>query len=109
MERTLIQNSRAWWSATVALPDGAADDLLLQVRDDGALLGELRVAWYSLNNELVPRLEVFSDGWQALAAMPDLLEVLAAYDGENVTPAGLCTELVALGFADVTPVTPEQR
>ena len=50
-----------------------------------------------------PRLRVFDDGWALLAAMPDVIALLATLDGQNVQPLALCKMLEGLGFVDATP------
>lgn len=98
--RSFIHFSRAWYAAACRpLPGDAVDEVHVSDGRDG-----FRISWYAINGVLAPRLEVYDDGWRALYAMDDLLARLHALHDQNVTPEGMCAELVRLGFADATPL-----
>jgi hypothetical protein len=63
----------------------------------------MTIAWYYVGNKLTPKLEVFQDGWFALAQFPDLIAELALLDDKNPSPAVMAEVLVKCGFEDVTP------
>lgn len=69
---------------------------------DGGTTGEFQITWSELAGNIVPRLEVFDDGWHALFQFNDMLEQMAKVDGENIKPGDFCKLLVALGIEDMT-------
>ena len=69
----------------------------------GGTRGEMAMRWYVCGNHIAPRLEVFDDGWGALAEFVDLLRVLALRADENITPQQFIELLQIRGFVDHTP------
>ena len=96
--RSFIHFDRAWYAeanrALVNLEWG--DDIALDIDD---MPGEVHIEW---KHDMTPLLHVFNDGWALLAAMPDVIALLALLDGQNVQPLNLGNMLEGLGFVDAT-------
>ncbi len=106
-KRGFYHTGAAWYApsalATQRCSDPAADEIVIGMyHSDGGTMGEFAIRWMTVGHKATPRLEVFNDAWQALAKFPDLLELLANHDGQNITPEKLCTLLVNLGLWDKT-------
>ena len=80
---------------------------------DGSTSGEMCVRWKELGGKIVPQLQVFDDGWSALASFPDLILELGDLDNQNITPKEFCALLKGLGFKDLTarvnPYAPKEE
>jgi hypothetical protein len=65
--------------------------------------GEMFMRWYRIERSLSPRLEVFCDGWRALANVtPELLVELAGVHNQDITPEFFRKILERCGFVDAT-------
>lgn len=62
--------------------------------------GEFRIDW----EEIGPRIKAYSDSWEALSKMPELIELLAKIDREKLeyTIDEFANELIKLGYRDIT-------
>ncbi len=69
---------------------------------EGGTSGEMSMEWHDLNNELVPKLGVYNDGWDALSNFQDLIVELGKLDDINISPKQFCDLLDTLGFKDGT-------
>ena len=69
---------------------------------DGSTNGEMIVEWEYLNNNAVPRLECFDDGWSALATFTDLIQKMAKVNGKNISEEAFAKLLDGCGFKDLT-------
>jgi hypothetical protein len=98
-ERAFFHYARSWYAAPGNLQHDAIDLVTFgELGRDGSGTGELHMVWY----EQGPRLEVFHDGWFALAGMSDLISTLGNLNGDPRSPTVFCELLTALGFADRT-------
>lgn len=100
--------SQAWYAGN--LNRGSVDDEVDSISigmyaEEGGTDGEFAITWCKLGGALVPKLEVFDDGWRVLSQFPQLLVELAALDNQNVTPERMAALLLRLGFADLTERT----
>lgn len=102
-ERHFTQLSRAWYGK-YNLPEGQRVEVItIGFYDpEGGTIGEFQINWRHLGGELVPRLEVFNDSWNALSRFPELLEWMREMDDENVTPEQVCDFLRSIGVRDAT-------
>lgn len=66
--------------------------------------GEFTIQWYDLlDDELIPKLEVFEDAWLALYQYgQNFLKMLAENDNKNLTKEEMKTKLLEIGFIDKT-------
>ena len=69
----------------------------------GGTTGEFTIRWESVGGKVVPRLCVYSDGWEALAYFSDLLAALARIDSIDPPSTAVCRILKRLGIKDLTP------
>lgn len=71
---------------------------------NGGTSGEMAMRWHNLcaSHQRTPRLEVYNDGWHALATFKDVLDALAEVDDVDITPKQFCTILDECGFVDAT-------
>jgi hypothetical protein len=69
---------------------------------EGGTRGEFVMEWTHLSQlGLVPQLQVFDDGWDALAAMPDLLKELRKLDDKKPTREQIIDLLRCQGYVEV--------
>jgi len=67
----------------------------------GGTSGEFAIRWRDIGLAApVPRLEVYDDGWSALANMPELIAALAEIDGQNATVDKIVELLKSLGYEE---------
>lgn len=113
LRRGFYIHSEAWYSKSPNAPNmiGRAQEEIWfgflvpePASDDGlSMSGEIFVRFYELHGtRLTPKLEVFSDSWAALIAMPDILEWLGEMDDIGFTPQELAEKLLSMGFVDRT-------
>jgi hypothetical protein len=100
--------SRAWYgkpSLDAMNKVGVVDEVMFGYFSlDGGTSGEMSMRWMEVGNEIVPRLEVFDDGWSALARLKDsVIDKLGEVDSERITPEEFCEMLEECGFKDLTP------
>lgn len=60
--------------------------------------GEIAMRWIPLTGKMVPQIQAFDDSWKVLACFSDLIDKLAEFDGENITPDKFIEILESLGF-----------
>lgn len=87
-------------------PIGEVDcvEIIVENENDD-FIGEFSVTWISLVGKVYPQLESLSDGWMALAAMPDFIALLNMQNGKDISADDFCKRLLALGFVDTTQRT----
>lgn len=64
--------------------------------------GEMSVQWVRLKEKLEPKLIIFSDAWNALANLQELINLLGEHDSESSTPEQFRQFLLECGFVDMT-------
>jgi hypothetical protein len=64
--------------------------------------GEMTMVWHDLGRKIVPKLECFDDGWNALSLFDDLIKKLGEHDDENITEDQFVSILLECGFTDMT-------
>ena len=64
----------------------------------GGVTGEVAMRWILLGGKEVPQLQVFDDAWEVMACFHDVMDKLADYDGENITPDKFIEILESFGF-----------
>ncbi len=69
--------------------------------DDGTT-GEMQMLWEDLSGKDVPQLRVYDDAWSVLSMFHDVVDRLAEYDNENITPEQFIEVLRSCGFNDCT-------
>jgi len=103
-KRVFHWSTKAWYHR----PEFERDVVFGTEHPDGGGF-EMAMRWHALGSDAqwsaVPRLEVFTGSWAALATFPDLLQALAEVDGQNVTEAEFCDMLRRCGFEDMTEYT----
>lgn len=97
--RAFIHFGRAWYARYNNHLDGMIDTVNFGDWHTDGSGNSAAMTWYAQG----PRLEVFSDAWECLAGMPDLIATLGNMNNYNVTPLEFCELLLALGFEDRTP------
>lgn len=100
--RTFVLLSEAWYKS-VREADLVDEVMFGLDSPGGGTSGEMSVRWKELGGNNVPKLEVFDDGWSALATFPDVIEEMGKMDNENITPKQFCSLLLSCGFHDKTP------
>lgn len=103
--RQFVCTSKSWyadsWRKSIA--GDCTDSILFGLyAPDGSTSGEMSMMWKNLAQYNVPQLRVFDDGWSALATFTDLLQILANYDNQNISPDQFIDILKLCGFEDVT-------
>jgi hypothetical protein len=78
------------------------DEVMLQLHYSNGELGEIAIRWYSLQNRLVPKIEVFNDSWESLTQIKDILEDMALVSKQNITSKQFCDLVEKHGFVDAT-------
>lgn len=63
---------------------------------------EMAMRWYSLDGEVVPRLEVYDGSWNLLISFNDVIAELGKVDTKNISQKEFCEILKSLGFEDMT-------
>ena len=88
--------------------DGLVDEVMIGFYGpdgDKGTTGEFSVRWERLRGNLVPKLCVWDDAWEALTHFTDLLAEVAELDNSNPSPNDFCELLKGLGMKDLTPRT----
>jgi hypothetical protein len=89
--------------AYYARPGGEVEIMFGIYYDEGGTSHEMAFRWHDFGSERAPRLEVYDDGWLALAGFaPELLPRLAELDDANATPDEIKQVLLDCGFRDIT-------
>jgi len=101
--RTFVHYSEAWYSSVLNKNSEYTDEVGFGMsHSGGGTSGEMMMRWYYLGGKDHPRLEVFDDGWAALASFGDLIFELEKLDNTDPTPKQFCEILLRLGFVDNT-------
>lgn len=96
------------WYAEAAKEAGVSERLTVGIYHEcGGTTGEFSIRWIEVCGKFVPRLEAFSDAWDALAHFRDLLTWMASVDSQRVTPQQFTEQLRSLGFKDMTSRKPK--
>ena len=97
--------SRAWYGkANLKFEPDLIDQVMFGFYPDGGgTSGEMAMRWTSIGRSPVPRLEVFSDAWSALAQFSDVVAELGKLDSTDPSPTEFCALLLRCGFKDKTP------
>jgi len=103
-ERRFYHLSQAWYGERLLKTLTVVDELSMGFyHADGSTTGEFRIQWERLDDEIIPRLVVYNDGWDALWRFRDVLEKLASLDGQNPTPNQVAGVLKSCDVKDATP------
>lgn len=78
--------------------DGREEIMFALHHPGGGVIGEIAMRWIPLTGKMVPQIQSFDDSWKVLACFSDLIEKLADFDGENITPEKFIEILESLGF-----------
>lgn len=93
----------AWYGKVGNLGRDVVDEINIGMyHPEGGTTGEFSVKWEELSGEVVARLNVYNDGWNALAHFGDALARMAALDGPTIAPEVFCELLVSCGVVDLT-------
>jgi hypothetical protein len=102
--RAFVHVGGAWYGPSALNVDGCVDRVQIGIYGPGReSSGEFSVQWKVQGGETVPQLQVFDDGWSALAQFPELLAAMAERDSDNLGPADFCALLLSCGVTDQTP------
>lgn len=97
----------SWQGPCQSLGDSIVDELNIGFyADEGGTSGEFTIQWEKLSGNIVPRLQAFDDGWDALVNMPELLEFMASIDGQHLPIGKFVEKLKEIGFQDYTKREP---
>ena len=91
-------STKAWYGKTVF--DRSISFGMYQPGDGTS--GEMTMVWYDLGGKIVPKLECFDDGWNALSLFTDLIKKMGEHDDENITEEQFVSILLECGFTDMT-------
>lgn len=102
--------ARAWYAASSirsGLNEPVDEVMFGKYYVDGSGAWEAAMRFFALRNGREPaaRLEIFDDGFVALAELPMLFAELAHVPDGTLRPAGFCELLERHGFVDLTPET----
>lgn len=103
-EKQFSIHSQAWWSQSSQPSSDFVDEITIGFYDrEGGCAGEFGVRWCELAGSASPQLQVWDEDWQVLAAMPELIELLAKLGDTRPSVSEFAGELTKLGFVDRTP------
>jgi hypothetical protein len=105
------QLSKCWYGEVNLRNSKYHDDITIGFYDleGGGTSGEFTVHWITLAGRPVPRLNIFSDGWGALAKMPELINALSEMDSTDPSPDDFATTLESIGFKNLTETKDESK
>lgn len=92
----------SWYGRNVHPTEDRISIGFYTVDGNGGTTGEFSVQWRELSRKAVPRLECFSDAWDALTHFQDFLSELAKLDDSDPTPEQVCALLRELGIRELT-------
>lgn len=96
----------AWYGTDDVLDECYAEVMVGFFNDEGGTAGEFGFRWQMLGGKPACRLEAFSDSWNALSRMPELMNWMKSWDQlfQNNTPEpeDLIAWLKLNGFRDET-------
>src|SRR6185437_2306319 len=82
--------------------EGVTEEIMIGFYSHGGgTSGEFAIRWIELGGYSTPRLEVFSDAWEALSHFRDLLDALACLP-QRADPQTVIEVLRQLGLTDLT-------
>jgi hypothetical protein len=85
------------------IDDNCEDEVMFGLYDSqGGCEFELAVRWHNLQGDIIPRLEIFSDGLTSLGELRDVMSELESWHNRHFTPYDLCRMLKEHGFIDLT-------
>jgi len=104
MKRGFFWTSKAWYAKS-ALEGRSGPDIMFGLYDgkDGWTTGQMAMRWHPLCGKMVPRLEVFNDGWNVLKGFKDVIDALALKNNDNISEGEFIDLLLRCGFEDLTP------
>ena len=106
-KRGFYQLSKAWYGESNLRSTEKVDEITIgYYHPDGGTSGEFQISWEKLCGNIVPKLEVWDDGWSALSSFSDMIDFMATIDGENIAPDLFAENLRKLGIEDMTPTQP---
>jgi hypothetical protein len=103
--KTYIHTTKAWYGneARESLKrERCTDEVYFYVNEP---FGEMVMRWYHLDQQDIPRLEVFLASMEAIAGLSDVLSALGkiSHKKEDLSPEAFCALLEKCGFVDKTP------
>lgn len=105
MKRGFSRYTEAWYAKVNPLTNGVSEEIMFGLyAPEGGSTGEMGMRWKELGGKPTPRLECFSDAFDALTTFSDVLARLAEFDrpGPEMTPDDFCAILRDCGFEDRT-------
>ena len=96
--RSFTISNEAWYGNKADLPEV----MFGMYYEDCGTDGEMGMRWHAIQDDSVPRLEVFCDAWAVLNTFDDVLRKLALYDDMNITVDKFVEILTSCGFVDDT-------
>lgn len=87
------------------LPERILDEMTFAVykKDSYSISGEFCIRWYDMGTQgIAPKLEAFSDSWEALSKFPKLLKYLAKNNENHISPEDVTEFLLKSGVVDKT-------
>lgn len=99
----------AWYGRKKVLPTEDRINVGFYSETSGGTTGEFAITWVDLGSKLAPRIECFSDAWDAITHFQDFLAALAEIDNTDPTPVEVCEILRRLGIKDLTKYNPPSR
>ena len=94
------------WYGQAARERGVVDKVTFGLYyADGGTEGELAVRWLAVGDETLPQLVAFSDSWEVLASLADVVIALGKLEGTAPSAETFCALLDRHGFEDATRTT----
>lgn len=107
-KRGFTQLSKAWYGDANLKNSEMIDRFSIGFyHPEGGTTGEFLISYEELGGKIIPRLQAFDDGWDALFNFSDLIEAMSKIDDKNISPDDFNKLLVSLGIEDMTPVDDE--
>jgi hypothetical protein len=108
--RGFTHSGESWYHDVLPFRGDIVDEVFFGLScGGGGTHGEMKIEWITLSGKVVPRLQVFDDGWEVLNSFSDLLAEMAKVDTNNhswkdktITPKEFCAILIRCGFKDNT-------
>ena len=95
--------SESWYKDTCLVNCEYVDELTFGIYcEDGSTIGEGCIRWYEINNEIFPKVELFSDAWNLFNECSELFKLLSDYSNTDLTPNEFKKLLESIGFKDKT-------
>jgi len=91
-------------SALSERSDGLLDEITVgKYDDDGGCRWEFCLCWYDCIGMNSPRLEIYSDAWEAFSECKEMWAFFTEWSEDALSPDFLSRHLRGLGFEDRTP------